>query len=75
MLTGGIKPHSRIMDLIRRSDIPVVSVPEDTYTVASKINNLIVKVRPGDKEKIAASEKLIAQYVDIDRIMDMLSGT
>lgn len=73
VLTGGIHPHSRIMDLIRRSNIPVMSVSDDTFTVATRMNNLIVKVRPGDTAKISASEEIVDQYVDTDRIIDMLS--
>lgn len=72
VLTGGIRPHSRIMELICRSNIPVISVPEDTFTVATKINDLIVKVRPGDTKKIAASEEIVRQYVNVDRIMELL---
>jgi phosphate acetyltransferase len=75
VLTGGVRPHARIMDLIRRSDIPVIGVPDDTFTVATKINNLIVKVRPGDTPKITAGEELVSQYLDMDRLMDMLSET
>ncbi len=75
VLTGGIRPHERIMDLINRSNIPVISVPDDTFTVATKINNLIVKVRPGETAKIAASEEVVAKYVDIDRITSMLAET
>ncbi len=75
VLTGGILPHERIMELIRRSEIPVISVSDDTFTVATRITNLIVKVRPGDTAKIAASEELIGQYLDVDRLMDMLRQT
>ena len=75
VLTGGIRPHARIMDLICRSEIPVIGVPDDTFTMATRIDNLVVKVRPGDTPKIAAAEELVSQYLDIDRLMDMLSET
>ena len=40
--------------------------------VATRINDLIFKVRPEDVEKMALVEKLIDQYVDIDRIASLL---
>ena len=75
VLTGGVRPHARIMDLIRRSEMPLILVPEDTFMVATKINGLIVKVRSGDVEKIALTEELVRRYVKIDRIVELLGGT
>lgn len=75
VLTGGVRPHTKILHLIRRTHIPIISVPEDTFTVATKINGLIVKVRPGDKNKIYATERLVNRYVDIDRLLTMLEET
>jgi BioD-like phosphotransacetylase family protein len=72
ILTGGIRPHSKVMELIRRTHIPIISVPEDTFSVATKVNSLMVKIRPGDKSKIEAAERIVSEYVDVDRILDML---
>ena len=47
ILTGGIRPHDSIMELVKKTNLPMVLVDEDTYTVASKITKLIVKIRPG----------------------------
>lgn len=74
-LTGGIRPHQKVMNLVRRTHIPIVSVTDDTFTAASKINNLIVKIRPGEKNKIYATERLVSGHVDVDRLLDMISGT
>lgn len=68
ILTGGIRPHERIMDLVRRTYIPVIMVKEDTYSTASRIDRLIVKVRSTDTEKIRTTEELVRKYVDVDRI-------
>lgn len=74
VLTGGVRPHARIMDLIRRSEMPVILVHDDTFTAATKINGLIVKVRSGDVEKIALTEELVRRYVKIDRIVELLTS-
>jgi BioD-like phosphotransacetylase family protein len=61
------------MELISRTFIPVISVPEDTFTVASKVNKLIVKVRPGDSEKVRTAEELFEEFVDLDRILEKMA--
>lgn len=73
ILTGGTPPQASIMDLVRKTDIPVIMVNEDTFTVASKIAKLIVKIRPSDTDKIRAAEELVEQCVDIDRLLQRLS--
>ena len=72
ILTGGTPPQPSIMELVSRTYIPVILVEEDTYTVASKIAKLIVKIRPNDFDKIRAAEEMVDQYVDVDRILAKL---
>ncbi len=73
IITGGIEPHPNIMELIQRTFIPVISVAEDTFTVASKVNRLIVKIRPGDTEKVRATEEIFDEFVDLGRILEAIS--
>lgn len=72
ILTGGTPPQPTIMDLVEKTAIPIISVEEDTFTVASKIAKLIVKIRPGDFEKIRAAETIVEDFVDVDRIVEKL---
>lgn len=72
ILTGGTTPQPSIMDLVAKTNIPVILVRDDTYSVASKIAKLIVKIRPGDSEKISAAEALVDEFVDVDRIIEKL---
>ena len=71
ILTGGTLRSQSILELIRKTDLPVILVDDDTYTVASKIAKLIVKLRPEDAEKISAAEDLVDEYVDVDRLLDL----
>ncbi|MGC8863788.1 MAG: phosphotransacetylase family protein [Armatimonadota bacterium] len=73
ILTGGTPPQESVMELLRKTCVPVILVQEDTYTVASRINKLIIKVRPGDTRKIEAAEELVATFVDTDRLLDALN--
>lgn len=72
ILTGGTPPQSSIMQLLKRTSIPALLVKEDTYTVASRIAKLIVKIRPSDTEKIRAAEAMVEEFVDVDRLLDKL---
>lgn len=72
VLTGGIMPHKNTMDAVKRTSIPVIALKEDTYTIASKIHDIIVKIRPSEKEKIRIAVDLVEKYVDIDRILQKI---
>ncbi|MHB0911904.1 MAG: phosphotransacetylase family protein [Armatimonadota bacterium] len=72
VLTGGVLPHRRVMELIHRANIPVIRVAGDTFRAATKIHSVMVKLRPGDTRKIHAAERLVQQYVDIDRLLELL---
>ncbi len=61
------------MNLLKRSLIPLILVPDDTFSVASKIAKLIVKIRPSDMEKVRYAERMVEEYVDIDRIVDAIA--
>lgn len=74
ILTGGTPPQPSIYKLIERTHIPVLLVKEDTYTVASRITKLIVKIRPGDCAKIRAAEEMVDEYVDVDRLLEKLGN-
>ena len=72
ILTGGTPPQPNIMDLVEKTAIPIILVEDDTYSVASKIAKLIVKIRPGDFEKIRAAEAMVNEFVNVDRIVEKL---
>jgi len=68
VLSGGLVPEKSIMDLVKESGIPMLLAKSDTYTVASQIHDLTVKIRPIDKEKIDTVIKMVKEYVDVDKI-------
>lgn len=72
VLTGNIPPHKNIMRLIKKTSIPVIALTEDTYSVASKIHDIIIKIRPSEREKIRIAVDLVERYVDIDRILEKI---
>ena len=74
MLTGGLTPNVKIIDLLEKSRIPILITEDDTYTVAGKIENMICKIQKTDKDKIAEARQLVKKYVDVDFILKRLSG-
>jgi BioD-like phosphotransacetylase family protein len=72
VVTCDFIPHKNVMRLLKEVAIPVIAVKDDTFTTASKINSLIVKIRPGEVKKIKATERLIEKYVDVDRILELI---
>jgi BioD-like phosphotransacetylase family protein len=72
ILTAGVMPNKTIVKLVRRTNIPIILVNENTYETAQKLNNLIVKVRPQDTDKIEEATKLIKKYVDIEYIIESM---
>ena len=69
VLTGGYRPSERVIDAIRHADIFSLLVAEETYTAASEVHDLLVKTHPADTEKIELIQQLVADHLDIDRIL------
>jgi BioD-like phosphotransacetylase family protein len=72
IVTGGILPNEAVLRLVKRTCIPVISVKDDTFTIAQRITQLIIKIRPTDYDKITAVKQLIKEYVDIDTFIQKI---
>lgn len=70
VLSGGIIPSKEILGLLKAKAVPVLLSDGDTYTVASTLHDLTVKIRPQDKDKIQAIIKLVRDNVDLNRIVE-----
>ena len=72
ILTGGAPPQPSTMQLVEKTGIPVMLVEEDTFTIASRIATLTVKISPGDIDKIQSAERLVDEFVNVERIIEKL---
>lgn len=72
VLTGNFRPNPSVLKVIREMPCPVLLAAEDSYDVASKVHDLIVKTRPSETQKITLIRDLVAQYVDVNRILKAL---
>lgn len=68
ILTRKVLPHPKLMDMIAKTRIPVVICSDDSYEVASRINNMTVKTQPDDADKIPIIKNLITDNIDLDLI-------
>ncbi len=67
VLTGGLKLEPRIQQLLaglRKSQVPVLSVSEDTFSSAMSVSSLRGKIGPENKRKIAVAQALFESNVD-----------
>jgi hypothetical protein len=69
VLTGGYRPRDAVIAAIRQADLFATIVREDTYKVASEVHDLLVKTHPADHEKIELIKALVAEHLDIERIL------
>src|SRR5271156_5231346 len=72
VLTGGLRPAESILKIIRTMPIPILLAQADSYQVASKVHNLTVKTQPTDVEKISLIRDIVAENVNVKKIIDSL---
>ena len=72
VLTGGLRPRETVIKVIQRLPFPVLLAREDSYEVASKVHDMTVKTQPDDTGKISLIRDLIAEHVDVTRILKAL---
>ena len=72
LLTGGILPSKKILNKIEKVGIPLLTSEDDTYTVASAIYDLNVKLRPTDYDKIKLVKEIIGRYVNLEKILNSI---
>jgi uncharacterized protein len=69
VLTGGYRPRPAVIAAIRQADLFATLVVEDTYSVASEVHDLLVKTHAADREKVDLIKALVAECLDVDRIL------
>ncbi|MSU33944.1 MAG: hypothetical protein EXS36_02315 [Pedosphaera sp.] len=72
VLSDDLLPANSVLEQLRQVPFPVLSARDDSYGVASKVHDLIVKIRPGDTGKINIVRDLVARHVNLDQILASL---
>jgi hypothetical protein len=71
VLTGGYTPRPEVLDAVRHANMFCAIVPEDTYTVASEVHDLLVKTHPEDTGKIELIKDLVWEHLHMDRFLEV----
>jgi dethiobiotin synthase len=69
LLTHGFRPHETILELLRRTGIPVLLTPEATYSVASQVYSMSVKTQASDGEKIDMIKDMVERHMNADCLL------
>ncbi len=72
VLTGGLRPSENVVKALQSMPVPVLLAKADSYKVASKVHNLTVKTRPTDAGKISLIRNIVAQNVNVRKIISAL---
>ena len=72
VLTGDLRPGEDALKAIQSLPLPVLLAKTDSYQVASKVHNLTVKTRPADALKISLIRDIVAQHVNVRKIIESL---
>jgi BioD-like phosphotransacetylase family protein len=72
VLTDGILPPEPILQIIRERTLPFISTSADISSATTAIGHMTVKTEVGDRDKIGAIQSLIHDYVDVDRLVELV---
>lgn len=69
ILTNDTPPHPRLIELLAQTQIPVITVKGESFSITSKIHDMTVKTQPQDLDKIPVIKRLITEHVDLKRLL------
>ncbi len=72
IITCGFMPNRKIRKLLEKSRIPTLIVEEDTYAVITKLDDMIVKIHPGEEEKINMIARLVKSHIDLAPLLSKI---
>ncbi|MDP2913097.1 MAG: AAA family ATPase [Candidatus Omnitrophota bacterium] len=72
IISGGLMPDSRSLRLLGQSRMTVLLTKKDTYSIASCVHSMAVKLKPQDTDKIKIIVDMVEKYVDIDKVLSNL---
>ncbi len=69
VLTGNLVPHPRILARADELEIPMISVPLDTYTTAQVIERIKAETRAEDTKKLEIIRGLVRDEIDLEQLL------
>ena len=72
VLTNGLRPNARIIEMLTQFGLPVVATTKECFATTTKINSMIVKTQPADRDKISTIEEMIRKNLDLAHLLAAL---
>lgn len=72
ILSGGLFPKKRLLRALKRTGIPTLASNDDTYSVASSVHSLTVKIKSRDKTKVKLAIDMIEKHLNLSHLTDAL---
>lgn len=69
ILSGGLLPKRSTKKILKKSKMSVFATKEDTYSIASCVHHILVKLKPQDTHKTEAIVNMIQEYIDIGAVL------
>ena len=70
ILSGGLLPRVKTLAMLKDANIPVLVTDEETYSIASRVHSMVVKLKPQDSHKIKIIVDMVEKGVDIDNLLE-----
>lgn len=68
VLTGNLVPHPRILARADELEIPMISVPMDTYTTAQMVERIKAETRSDDTRKLEIIKSLVRDEIELEKL-------
>lgn len=77
LLTCGLKPEEPVRKLITGffRIVPILSVKESTFPIATRVNNIHAKISPDDEQKITRALAIFDKNVDVELLSEQIITT
>jgi len=70
LLTGGFRPPSAVLGRAEEEGVPVLLVQSDTRTTIDRVEDVLRTGRTRSEEAVREMERLLADGVDVERLLD-----
>ncbi|MBO3800358.1 MAG: phosphotransacetylase family protein [Candidatus Brockarchaeota archaeon] len=71
ILTGNLYPSVKVLPRADELGIPLIVVPQDTYTTLQNVQKIVGKIKPRDNVRIESALKLVRNNVDWKAILQL----
>ncbi|MHA1679897.1 MAG: DRTGG domain-containing protein [Promethearchaeota archaeon] len=71
VLTGNLYPDLRVISAAKEKNVPIVLVPFDTFTTASKVNETVAELQINER---VLCKELVEKHVKIEALVDELAN-